>query len=218
MATIFSAPHGYAAGASGAQGQGSAASDRAALAALYDATDGWKSDANWKTDKPLADWYGVSTNNAGRVVSLDLDDNGLTGEIPRELGGLTYLESLFLGNNRLTGEIPRELGGLTNLEWLFLGSNGLTGGIPRELGGLTNLEWLFLERNGLTGGIPQELGGLTNLESLELHNNHLTGEIPRELGGLTKLEYLRSQRDGRVLSVEAGPGRWARIFGWRTSR
>ena len=64
--------------------------------ALYDATDGWNSDKNWKTDNPLTDWYRVRINNAGRVVGLKLDNNNLTGEIPRELGSLKNLESLAL--------------------------------------------------------------------------------------------------------------------------
>ena len=40
--------------------QGSVEGDRAALVALYDSTggDNWKNNANWKSDKPLGEWYG----------------------------------------------------------------------------------------------------------------------------------------------------------------
>ena len=36
--------------------------DRAALMALYNATDGpnWVDNTNWLTDAPLGEWYGVS--------------------------------------------------------------------------------------------------------------------------------------------------------------
>jgi len=40
---------------------------------------------------------------------------------------------LYLNNNKLTGEIPKEIGKLTNLRWLSLYSNKLTGEIPKEI-------------------------------------------------------------------------------------
>ena len=46
-------------------------------------------------------------------MRLDLHDKGLTGTIPAELGGLTYLTHLHLSRNQLTGEIPAALGSLT---------------------------------------------------------------------------------------------------------
>ena len=105
----------------------------------------------------------------------------MTGPIPRELGSLTNLASLYLGENELTGPIPRELGSLANLELLFLGANYLTGSIPRELGNLANLWGLVLGRNELTGAIPRELGNLTNLQELILWRNPLTGSLPQSL-------------------------------------
>ena len=69
----------------------SAASDRAALVALYRATDGpnWRESWNWLTDQPLGEWYGVQTDDAGRVVALSLLANDLAGSLPPELGRLT---------------------------------------------------------------------------------------------------------------------------------
>ena len=39
--------------------------DRAALVALYAATDGenWDDNSNWLSDAPLGDWYGVTTRD-----------------------------------------------------------------------------------------------------------------------------------------------------------
>ena len=171
---------------------GDAASDRAALVALYNATDGanWLNKDNWLSNSPMGDWKGVDTDSDGRVTLLDLRDNQLTGAIPAELGRLTNLDFLLLSENQLTGAIPAELGRLTNLELLYLNDNQLTGGIPAELGNLTNLLRLALHSNQLTGGIPAELGNLTNLLRLALHNSELTGAIPAELGRLTNLELL----------------------------
>ena len=66
----------------------SAASDRAALVALYEATDGasWANSTNWLGDVPLEEWYGVSTDAGGRVTALSLWFNGPNGPIPAELG------------------------------------------------------------------------------------------------------------------------------------
>ena len=71
--------------------------------------DNWNNNTNWKSDKPLDQWYGVRVGrvgNVGRVNGLLLTQNQLTGEIPVELGNLANLEALFLDNNNLTGSIP----------------------------------------------------------------------------------------------------------------
>ena len=70
-----------------------AAAERAALVALYEATVGanWTHSANWLSDKPLGAWHGVTTDNSGRVTSLELGGNQLSGEIPPDLGNLTNL-------------------------------------------------------------------------------------------------------------------------------
>ena len=166
---------------------GDAATDRAALVALYNATDGANWRNNWLSNAPLGEWHGVTTDSDGRVTHLDLQYNRLTGGIPAELGSLTNLKWLYLNNNQLTGGIPAELGSLTNLERLDLSSNRLSGEIPAELGSLTNLVRLWLGGNQLSGEIPAELGSLTNLERLDLSSNRLSGEIPAELGSLTNL-------------------------------
>ena len=167
--------------------------DRAALVALFNATDGpnWSDKENWLTDKPLWAWEHVRTDARGRVVELSLTWNNLTGSIPPELGNLSRLDILNLSSNHLTGPIPPELGNLSSISVLALPHNSLTGSIPPELGQLTNLEFLNLGDNDLTGAIPTELGQLTNLQHLLLHFNDLTGAIPTELGQLTNLELLR---------------------------
>ena len=167
------------------------AADRAALVALYNATDGpnWKNNQNWLSDEPLDEWYGVTVQN-GRVMRLFLGDNQMTGPIPSELGNLANLQELNLRYNQLTGPIPPELGNLANLDRLFLLSNQLTGPIPPELGNLANLRRLSLAGNRLTGAIPPELSHLANLEWLILDLNQLTGPIPPELGNLANLKRL----------------------------
>ena len=175
-----------------AQARGSVAVDREALEALYHATGGpdWRNSANWLSAMPLGEWFGVDTDSNGRVTSLSLTSNGLSGAMPPELAALTNLQELYLWGNELSGEIPPELADLTNLQVLWLGHNELIGEIPPELAVLTNLQELYLGLNELSGAIPPELADLTNLQVLDLGSNDLIGTIPPELGGLTDLQEL----------------------------
>ena len=104
------------------------ASDRQALIALYNATDGenWANNENWLSDEPLDTWFGVIVSE-GRVRQLHLFGNRLTGAIPGEIGSLDALVNLTLGGNQLTGVIPAEMGSLAALKTLNLAFNHLTG-------------------------------------------------------------------------------------------
>ena len=58
------------------------AEDRAALIALYSKAAGhaWDKSRGWCTNAPLEYWDGVSVDDQGRVVRLNLSDNNLVGE------------------------------------------------------------------------------------------------------------------------------------------
>ena len=118
------------------------ATDKAALVALYNATDGpnWTTNTNWTSEEPLSSWHGVSTNSDGRVTALVLNNNGLAGTLPADLGDLSELERLDLRDNALTGPLPSELANLTNLTSLLLNkSRALTGPLPAGLRQLADL-------------------------------------------------------------------------------
>lgn len=136
-----------------------AESNREALIALYHATGGsnWTNHANWNTDAPLSEWYGVYTDDYGRVVSLDLRENNLTGSLPEEIGMLTTIHNLYLTFNKLNGSIPPEIGNLTNLDFLDLFGNELSGTFPAGLARLKNLRYLNLQGNNFSGTLPSEL-------------------------------------------------------------
>ena len=148
-----------------------ASPDRAALVALYDATGGanWANNRNWLSDRPLGEWYGVTTDGDGRVTGLNLGFNQLSGAIPTQLGNLSNLKTLWLHDNRLSGAIPAELGSLANLEGLGLSLNELSGPVPAELGSLSNLQVLYLYGNStLSEPLPGSLTSLTSLITLRL--------------------------------------------------
>ena len=185
--------------------QGSVATDREVLVAFYNAMDGdnWTNNTNWLSEAPLAEWHGVHTNSDGRVFNVRLTDNQLSGELPSELGSLTYLIILGTKDNQVSGEIPVELANLPYLASIELHGNQLSGEIPPELGSLHRLGSVRLEDNQFSGEIPPELGSLSTLEFLHLDGNQLTGEIPPELGGLSSLKRLRL--GGNDLSGEIPP-------------
>ena len=166
--------------------------DRDVLVALFQATagTGWANRDNWLSDAPIGTWYGVTTDENGRVTELDLSENGLRGTIPTALGMLTYLETLALAHNLLSGSIPLQLGNLNNLQTLVLSENQLIGTIPPQLGNLKNLIVLGINSNQLNGAVPRELGNLDNLQTLALWDNQLNGTVPSVLGNLINLKTL----------------------------
>ena len=155
---------------------------REVLMEFYKATDGdnWKRNDNWGTNNPLSAWYGLSVSN-GKLISINLYNNDLKGEIPENFWTLTDLEVIFLQANDLSGELSESIGNLKELRNLDLNYNELTGKIPDSLFGLTGLWSLNLAGNHFKGSIPKELGNLTELWSFEIGEYNEEGESPKYL-------------------------------------
>ncbi len=161
--------------------------DSLALVDLYDATNGnwWSVNANWKTTiVPL--WRGVTVTN-GRVTSLILENNNLSGTIPASIGNLTALKTLILNGNQLTGTLPSTLWDLTLLENLNLSSNQLTGNIHAEIGNFTVLQELYLNNNLFSGSIPSTIGQLQNIYTIDLSYNNFSEEFPSTISEIPML-------------------------------
>ncbi|PON63058.1 Leucine-rich repeat domain containing protein [Trema orientale] len=118
---------------------------------------------------------------------LDLNNNNVTGEIPRSMGSLQNLWSLNLRNNSLTGKVPGSLKTCPSLYRLDLSLNEFVGTIPRWIGTFLELEFLGLRSNKLTGHIPAELCAVTTLKILDFADNMLSGTIPKCFGNFTAM-------------------------------
>ena len=83
-------------------------SDRASLERLYRGAGGssWLNSSNWLTDTSLDDWYGVGVDTLGRVKTLDLSRNQLSGSFPSAVADLAELADLRIGGNALSGRLP----------------------------------------------------------------------------------------------------------------
>ncbi|KAJ6295599.1 hypothetical protein OIU78_023595 [Salix suchowensis] len=130
------------------------------------------------------------------LISLDLSDNFLSGEIPELIIKLKNLEILHLFSNNLSGKIPVALSTLPHLQVLQLWSNKLSGEIPNDLGKHNNLTVLDLSTNFLSGRIPEGLCSSGNLFKLILFSNSLEGEIPKSLSACKSLRRIRLQENG----------------------
>ena len=164
--------------------------EREALIALYKATNGdnWTNNTNWCSDKPVSEWYGITIQDG--EFWIDLPNNNLAGELPKEIGSLKRLTHLLLSGNNITGTIPEEIGNLDRLTILELSSNSIEGNIPKEIGNLKEVKNISLSSNKLEGNIPECITNLTQLEIFGVYSNQLIGNILEDIGSLIELKGL----------------------------
>lgn len=176
-------------------------SERQALIAIYEATDGgaWAINTNWCTTSPCpiesptfappgsecymgtpgGGWFGVVCNHdKTHVIGLNLSANNLTGSLP-PIAALTAMQDFLVSNNELGGTLP-ELGALTSLRSFGAAANHIGGSIP-SLAGLASLQSFLVGDNELTGSLPS-FDGLSALKAFDARENRLTGPLPALAG------------------------------------
>jgi subtilisin family serine protease len=163
----------------------------AALVQLYYDTQGqnWKQHTGWLTSTLPCSWYGI-TCSGGKVISIELTDNGLSGRLPTNFNHLSNLTLLDLSFNNLQGSFPTSILQLTKLQRLLLWSNAFEGSIPAAIGNLIALTELDLSFNRLSGALPSGLANLAQLQQLFVEDNLLSGSVPSSLGQLSQLKIL----------------------------
>ena len=73
-----------------------------ALTRIYYDTNGcnWTNSTNWCTSKPFGEWYGLTTDNEGNVIGINLDGNNLKADdFHLALSEFPHLKSFSINNN-----------------------------------------------------------------------------------------------------------------------
>lgn len=71
--------------------------------------DSWADATGWKTQKPLSEWRGVTLDSKGYVIGLNLENNGLSGNLSSILSGLSRLKELKISRNHIVGSVPADI-------------------------------------------------------------------------------------------------------------
>jgi len=131
--------------------------ERNALRTFYNEAKGeeWINATGWVDEfNSHCEWRGVECNNAGKIVTLLLNNSGLSGKISDSIGNLTSLETIDLRDNNLKGSITRRIGNLLNLSSFLVSYNEITGVIPDEVADLSKLKLFHGHGNRLHGTVP----------------------------------------------------------------
>ncbi|KAK2972081.1 hypothetical protein RJ640_010244 [Escallonia rubra] len=102
---------------------------------------------SWNQTTDCCLWDGVTCDNAGYVIGLDLNNEFISGGIDSSssLFSLQFLQSLNLSSNQFNSlQIPPGFSNLASLTHLNLSNSGFAGQIPIELSRLTRLVTLDL--------------------------------------------------------------------------
>ena len=156
--------------------------DQEALTVLYRATNGpnWLRNSNWLTDAPLEDWYGVSTDEDGRVTKLELPGNELSGAVPLELGKLDRLQVLDLTASRTMTRVSITIGGQSSKDGPASGrSDDPT---DRDIERLIEQSRQRQDtRDPISRAIDQMAEQASDPENTRVERNYLSGCIPTSL-------------------------------------
>lgn len=187
-----------------------------ALVSFYNATGGpqWKNNTNWCSDKPLEEWYGISTEN-GLVTRIELAENNLTGNIPDEIGELIHLQTLYLSVNNLSGVLPESITKLKCLKNLDLSYNRFEGTISASFAALMdNFETFNLGYNNFSGRLPEEV--VNHPKWKDLWVNCITGGF--DISGVKLLapDFVIQDIDGNTISsdIEFSKNKLTAIVHW----
>lgn len=167
--------------------------EKGALVAFFNSAGGrfWRSSENWgqETDPCWDSWYGVTCDEHGHVIHLELVDNGLGGMLPEGgLSDLTFLLKLDLSSsqpdyhgyvnrwrNQIQGPIP-SLATCIFLQELEISGNLFTS-LPTDLyKNAGTLRVLSASHNLLTR-LPERLEEFAALHTMELYNNQISGNL-----------------------------------------
>ncbi|PIN19856.1 Leucine-rich repeat (LRR) protein associated with apoptosis in muscle tissue [Handroanthus impetiginosus] len=132
---------------------------------------------HWNHTNDCCNWDGVECDVFGHVISLQLDNETISGGIENSeyLFNLSYLKKLNLSYNSFNGiQIPEGISNLANLTHL-----NLSCAVPDFLADFSKLTTLSLAFCSLLGSFPERIFEIPSLQRLDLLDNPLlSGSFP----------------------------------------
>ncbi|KAL3919048.1 MAG: hypothetical protein SGILL_003951 [Bacillariaceae sp.] len=163
----------------------------------------WLVETGWDQTNvdPCDGWFGIACDAEGRVETIDLFENLLTGAFPPEVallsldgpdatgGGnlfrLDLFRNEFLYNNDDSSWFT-DLG--SNMETLIVEETSFAGDIPRLPPNLVNFDISFAF---YTGGLTDaSFSGIDSLNFIDLDGNAFNTTVPQVFGSLPNLQFL----------------------------
>lgn len=214
--------------------------ERTALEDFYEKLmgDQWRTTDNWLKGDPCWDaWYGITCDEHGHVILIELVDNRLYGTIPPTISDMSSLLKIDVSTtalsyhnhvnrftNRIYGVVP-SLAGISRLEELNIAGNFIQA-LPDDLflNGPT-MRVICASYNSLMA-MPRYLSRFPKLHTLELDHNVIEGAVPRDIGYLSNARYIHLDTNKlagpmpesianlkRILAfdVSHNPGLWSHI-------
>jgi hypothetical protein len=130
--------------------------------------------------------------------------NIINGTLPAIIGSFPELWQLeFVNQPGLTGPIPPEIGQLPKLKWLFFDNTSISGNLPCELFDIPTLEDLRIKSPNITGPMPPCICNAPVLRSLYILDTRMYGNFPDCITQMDSLEiiYMDNNKSfGGVLS------------------
>ncbi|CAL2235881.1 unnamed protein product [Prunus armeniaca] len=149
------------------------------------------------------------------IVSLQLYNNGLSGEVPAEFGEFKKLVNMSLYTNKLTGTLPQKLGSWSKVDFIDVSENFLTGTIPPDMCKMGTMRGLLFLQNKFTGEIPQNYAKCSTLKRFRVKYNSLSGVVPAGIWGLPNAEIIdltSNQFEGMITSDIKSAKMLAQLF------
>lgn len=182
--------------------------EKMVLMDLFRVTTGrdWRVKDNWEDlGDPCWDyWYGITCDEHGYVIAIELSDNHLVGWLPTNLGQLTSLLKLDISStkpsyhahtniyaNDISGPLP-SLAAALRLEEIEISGNRINALPPDLWENGISLRVLSASHNLLTA-LPNALRRFTSLHTLELTNNNIRSTFPEDFGYLTNARFVSLQ-------------------------
>ncbi|KAL3817140.1 hypothetical protein ACHAXA_009041 [Cyclostephanos tholiformis] len=181
---------------------------------MYSANGGddWNDNTGWSDDgvTPHCQWFGITCNEDGLVIEINLRNNNLTGSVDDVfdylLGAFKEMKVLDLAENKLTGTIPFEyIPTFLKLEHIDISNNALTGHADMTFPSFTS--YVNFSHNSFTGITYKRVNPAyeslkvvdlsynilsqdalsifynipPNIQELVLSKNSIAGELPDQL-------------------------------------